>query len=206
MRKQHNYREDWTRATNRVALEFNTLPDRFADRIAVLVSEIKFLKEALFGLTSVLQGESVCAVCDGACCNSGMYHFTVTDLVAYLSDCKELFTPDFRNGRCPYLGLTGCMMEPQYRPFNCITFNCELLEKLLPRHDVLAFYELEKELRKRYLYMENMFGNIFVYGLMSNYEKFSSKNSGILFPDKQKLTSDGGADGNYPERPGTGRN
>jgi hypothetical protein len=173
--------EVWSRAVDAVGREFAALPGAFLDKIAILVAEMKSLKTALFELTRVLEGEAVCEACNGGCCDSGKYHFTITDLLSYLSDGKKLFTPDFSNGRCPYLGRAGCMMEPEYRPFNCITFNCECLEKLLPQEEVRKFYEMEMELRARYTAMEDLFGNIFAYGLMSNFERDSTKTGGILF-------------------------
>ncbi len=173
--------ELWRRATDAVESEFAVLPGDFLDKIAILVAEMKSLKRSLFKLTMILDGESICKACNGGCCDSGKYHFTVTDLLSYLSDGKRLFLPDFSNGRCPYLGRAGCMMEPEYRPFNCITFNCERLETLLPLLEVSKFYGMERELHTRYSAMEKLFDNIFAYGLISNYERNSSKKGGILF-------------------------
>jgi hypothetical protein len=157
---------------------------------------MKFLKTALFQLTRDVDGEVVCEACNGGCCNSGRYHFTITDLFAYLADGKELFVPDFSSGRCPYLGHAGCMMEPEYRPFNCITFNCECLEKLLPQAEVRQFYELENKLRACYASMENLFGNNFTYGLIANYERVVTKTGGILLNKSQNLKSTGDSNGN----------
>jgi hypothetical protein len=197
--------EVWRRAADVVGREFIALPGLFLEKIEILVAEIKSLKTALFELTRIVEGEAVCKACNGGCCDSGRYHFTVTDLLAYLSDGKELFVPDFSNGRCPYLGRDGCMMEPEYRPFNCISFNCECLEELLPQEDVRTFYEMEKELRMRYTAVENLFGKIFAYGLMSNYERVFAISGGILFNSKHNTTHTGGSNGNCLQRPGPGR-
>jgi len=48
-------------------------------------------------------------------------------------------------------------MAPAYRPFNCITFNCELIEDLLSADEVSRFYQLERELRLSYGEIRAMF-------------------------------------------------
>lgn len=172
--------EVWGRAVEIVKSEFSALSVCFRHDIAMHIAEIKSLKTILFRLTNGVDGEKICEACNGKCCDSGIYHFTVTDLMAYLSDGKKLFIPDFSNGRCPYLGLAGCLMEPDYRPFNCITFNCECIETLLAEEDVEKFYEIEKKLRASYASIEKLLGNTFAYGLISNFERSQDKKGGVL--------------------------
>jgi len=172
--------EAWEAAVDAVKGEFAALPAQLREKVRDLSAVIKEQKTALHELTRSVDGEAVCEVCHGGCCETGKYHFTATDLLAYLFDGKQLFTPDFRSGRCPFLAKSGCMMEAEYRPFNCITFNCERIELLLRQADVDKFYELEKGLRVQYALMERMFGNTFAYGLLANFER-NGKNDGILF-------------------------
>lgn len=172
--------ENWDRAVNWARKEYAALPASIVAKIAILLSNIKKMKTALHELNRSVEGETICAICQGGCCLSGKYHFTVTDLLAYISDGKELFVPDFTRSHCPYLGKTGCSMDPEYRPFNCITFNCERLERLLPHSDVQQFYDIERKLRTQYNAVEEIFGNKFVYGLLSNYERNYLRNGSIL--------------------------
>lgn len=77
------------------------------------------------------------------------------------------------------------MMEAGYRPFNCVTFNCERIEDLLRPEEVQRFYDLEKQLRAHYVLMEKVFNNSFAHGLMANYEREWEKGGGnILRPDE----------------------
>jgi hypothetical protein len=185
----------WEAAVHAVKEEFDALPAQFRGKVRVVSAIIKKQKAALHELTRSVDGESVCEICRGGCCQTGKYHFTATDLLAYLFDGKRLFTPDFGNGHCPFLGDSGCLMEPEYRPFNCVTFNCERIERLLPQSDVERFYESEKGLRVQYALMEKMFGNIFAYGLLANFER-NGREGGILLKQKAPRWVSGGWNGN----------
>jgi hypothetical protein len=114
-------------------------------------------KRAMQAYASRVDSASRCAACGGACCRSGKYHFSEVDLLVYLAAGRPLFAPLFDNLLCPYLGEGGCFMEPALRPFNCITFNCELIEELLSREEVASFYRLERELRCCYLEISSLF-------------------------------------------------
>ncbi len=173
--------ETWCTAVDVVREEFASLKDPFLGKVGTLLTDIRRLKTNLFDLTSSVAGEAVCAICHGACCDTGKYHFTVVDLLLYFFDGKKLFTPNFSSKRCPYLGNSGCLMEPGYRPFNCITFHCEQLEPLLTCTDVKEFYDVERKLRIQYNTIEELFVNKFSYGLLANYERDYLKDGTILF-------------------------
>jgi hypothetical protein len=181
----------WESAVHSVIEEFEALPDQLLEKAGILSAIIKKQKSALHELTRSVYGEAVCEICRGGCCKTGKYHFTATDLLAYLFDGKQLFTPDFGNGHCPFLGNSGCLMEAEYRPFNCVTFNCERIERLLRQTDVDKFYELEKGLRVQYALMEKLFGNIFAYGLLANFER-NGREGGILLQQKVPRWVSGG--------------
>lgn len=172
--------EKWDSAIAAVKKEFAALPELFIANIRTSTETIKRQKKAIFALTELVGGGKICENCRGECCNKGKYHFTVIDLLVFLAEGKALFTPRFARERCPYEGDAGCLMEPEYRPFNCITFHCERLEELLQAPDVEEFYELEKKLRSQYSKFERMFDNRFAYGLLSNYEQNFTQN-GIIF-------------------------
>lgn len=119
-------------------------------RLAALVLALKRCKGELQGIVDRVDGASRCAGCGGACCAAGRYHVTGVDLLVYLVERKALFAPRFDHGLCPYLGEAGCLIPAAYRPFNCITFNCELIEDLLDPQALERFYRLERELRGLY--------------------------------------------------------
>jgi hypothetical protein len=120
---------------------------------------------------SGVRAAEICAQCRGECCKGGKNHVTTVDLLVYLGEDKKIFTPDFEHGICPYLGEKGCIMEPEYRPFNCITFICERIEEVMGLLERERFYAVEHELRDLYNDFEQLFGNSFRYGLLSNYER-----------------------------------
>ncbi len=184
-------------AVKAVREEFASLSGPFLDKVEILIAEIKQLKTALFGLTRLAEGESVCRNCDGRCCDNGKYHFTAIDLLVFVCDGKELFTPDFSSKRCPYLGNAGCFMDPEYRPFNCITFHCEQIELLLRPSDIQEFYRVERKLRIQYNAFENLFGKKFNYGLLANFDRDYLKAGTILFGGKPDLDFHGGCNVNH---------
>jgi len=172
--------EKWDRAVSAVRREFATLPEPLLSKLKNSVETIKKYKRSVFTLSETVSAGQICEACKGECCRKGKYHFTVIDLLVYLVDGKELFVPCFTNGRCPYSGDAGCLMEVEYRPFNCITFQCEKLESLLLPADIDKCYKLEKELRFEYACLERTFDNRFAYGLLANYERVFTEKGTIL--------------------------
>lgn len=195
--KANNDFENWGIAINAARKEYALLPAAFQEKMGILLANIKRLKTALHELNKSVEGEAVCAICLGGCCGTGKYHFTVTDLLVYISDGKELFVPDFTGKHCPYLGEAGCFMEPGYRPFNCITFNCEQIEQLHGHSDIREFYDIERKLRIQYNAVEEIFGNKFEYGLLSNYERNYLKDGTILFGGRFEPKNYGRWNGNH---------
>jgi hypothetical protein len=114
-------------------------------------------KAELHALSAPAEPGVHCAACGGACCVAGKYHFSKVDLLVYLAMDEPLFEPCFDNGLCPYLSAEACLMAPGFRPFNCITFNCELIEDRLPATEVDRFYRLERELREGYRQLRALF-------------------------------------------------
>jgi hypothetical protein len=172
--------EKWDRAVSAVNREFASLPEPLLSKLKNSVETIKKYKRSVFTLTETVNAGQICEACQGECCRKGKYHFTVIDLLVYLVEGKELFVPCFNNGRCPYSGDAGCLMEVEYRPFNCIAFHCEKLERLLLPADIDKFYVLEKELRSEYADLERTFDNRFAYGLLANYERNFAEKGTIL--------------------------
>jgi hypothetical protein len=121
----------WTRRVAEVADLFRALPDRVRNELAPLAREIRRLKSDLQRIADEVSAGEICAQCGGECCRSGRYHVTVIDIVVYLDAGVVPPEPPFTAGSCPYLSAAGCIFPPAFRPFNCITFNCDRIEGLL---------------------------------------------------------------------------
>lgn len=151
------FNKQWHDGVREVTGSFSLLSEPALDRLRILCSLMMEQKGALQALAAQADAASQCAGCGGACCVAGKYHFTAVDLLVYLSTGEPLFAPLFDNGLCPYLAQDGCLIAPAYRPFNCITFNCELIEDLLSADQVSRFYQLERELRSNYAEIRSLF-------------------------------------------------
>ncbi|MCM0080217.1 hypothetical protein L4X63_01300 [Geomonas sp. Red32] len=149
--------KQWQDGLRNVAAVWVMLPIQDRERVGNLCQEMIECKEALQDIASRANAEAHCAACDGACCVTGRLHFAKADLLVYLVTAKPIFTPRFESPRCPYLTTAGCLMPPGYRPFNCITFNCEVIEDRLPEETVTEFYRLEQELKGVYAELRALF-------------------------------------------------
>src|SRR6185369_4301043 len=124
--------EQWRQGVATVTAAFLALPPALRQRLRQLSDELARVKGAMQDLVAQVGAALHCAACGGECCVAGRYHFSRADLLVYLATERELFVPLFDNGLCPYLAREGCLMPTGYRPFNCISFNCDRIEDLLP--------------------------------------------------------------------------
>lgn len=161
----------WNLAVAAVGAGHAALPPDRKALVAGLAGAVREGKEALHAIAEGVSAAGICAACGGECCRSGKYHVTVVDLLVYLAEGRELFTPAFGQGRCPYLGDRGCLMAPSYRPFTCVAFNCEQVERLLAPQEKARAVLLERELRALYRRFEEEFTRRFMGGLLQNYER-----------------------------------
>jgi hypothetical protein len=115
------------------------------ERLAI-ISETQVALDELFRKA---HGIESCSGCDGACCDCGRHHITLTNLLAYLLAEENPPPPDF-NRPCPYLGDMGCRLSVERRPYNCITFFCEELEEKLAPFDRERLRTLDCQLRSEY--------------------------------------------------------
>ena len=164
-------REKWDKGVALVRKEYEALSPSLKTHLNKCAAAVKLCKQTLYQLGERVRGVGICAQCGGECCKRGKNHVTTIDLLIYFGEGKEVFTPAFEQGICPYLGEEGCIMEPEYRPFNCIIFICELIEGLLGPQERERFYAVERELRAHYDDFERLFDNVFRYGLLSDYER-----------------------------------
>ncbi|MDD2335003.1 MAG: hypothetical protein PHD01_00330 [Geobacteraceae bacterium] len=158
--------ELWERALSIARVEYETLSASVKDKVLGIGESIRQKKQEMYDLAGGAAVVETCADCGGLCCEKGKYHFSVIDLLMYLSTGKELFTPLFREIPCPFLGAEGCFMPPAYRPFTCITFHCERLEVLLSFADLERMCHLERDLRALCQKMEELFGKRLMQGLL----------------------------------------
>jgi hypothetical protein len=180
----------WEKAVAAVTREHAALSHSLRTWVGERAVAIREHKMALNAFSQGVSGGEICAACRGECCARGRHHFTVIDLLVHLASGRPLFTPDFAGDRCPWLGPAGCLMEPEYRPYNCVTFNCERVEGLQEPQACERFYTVEGELRALYGEVEELFGNRFMQGLLLSYERAAACGEGILlrrggFPPEQ---------------------
>ncbi len=177
--------ENWNLAVASVSDMFSRLPPSRRGVVEEIAGRVRACKEEMHAIVDVVGGAGICAGCGGECCRTGKYHVTVVDLLTYLVDCRELFTPRFGLNACPYVGDRGCLMEPAYRPFNCITFNCDRVERLLPAAESTRLGSLEGELRSLYRTFEELFGTRLMGGVLMNAER--SRRNASPFPGTTSL-------------------
>lgn len=151
------WERQWQKGVDAVSAGFIALPKPELERLRALARAMVELKERMQDVAARVDAAAHCAGCGGACCVSGRYHFTAADLLVYLATAAPLFTPRFDSGLCPYLGEPHCLIPAGYRPFNCITFNCEVIEDRLLPEELSRFYLLERELRQGYREIRSLF-------------------------------------------------
>ena len=174
-------REKWDRGVAALRGEYAVLSPLLRSQLEERVAAVKSCKKILHSIVEAVGVGKICAECRGECCACGKNHVTVVDLLVYLTEGRQLFTPSFERDLCPFLGETGCLMEPEYRPYNCITFNCERVEGVLDPSAKELFYAVERELRALCEGFEQLFDNRFRAGLLINCERDLAHNRTSIF-------------------------
>ncbi len=163
--------EIWAMGIAALRKEYGSLSPLLKNRLRKTAAAIKSCKQELNLASEGAGAGAICAKCLGECCNRGKNHVTVVDILVYLSYGTELFAPRFEHAVCPYIGECGCLMPPEYRPYNCVTFICESIECGLKPFLKERFYAAERELKSLYEGLEQLFDNKFRYGLLRNVER-----------------------------------
>ena len=133
----------------RVRLELAELP---ADQRAWLTGQVErigALQEELDRLFRAIDGPKICTDCLGGCCSRAKHHLTLTNVLASLLAGEEPPQPDFALA-CPMLGPHGCRLPVGRRPFNCIIFLCDALDRELTGAQREDFARVELTLRSTY--------------------------------------------------------
>jgi len=161
----------WSAAVERAKTDYHALPQALKLKLAELSAEIMNLKARHQAAVATAAANEACAACKGLCCKFGKHHFTVVDLLVYLSTDRELFNPSFHNPVCPYHSGCECLMDPSLRPFNCIIFICEKLETGLEKQICIELEEIEASLRRIYGEFDGLLGNRFANGLLITFQR-----------------------------------
>jgi hypothetical protein len=163
--------EKWDLGVAAVVREYKTLSPALKSEVGRCAAAIKSCKTKIHLIAEEAGSAEICALCNGECCKSGNNHFRGVELIVYLSDGRELFTPCFGGEICSYLGESGCLMEPEYRPYNCITFICERVEERLHLEEKERYYAMALDLRALYGELEQLLGRRFNSSLLSACER-----------------------------------
>ncbi|MCM2264860.1 MAG: hypothetical protein NDI73_06655 [Desulfuromonadales bacterium] len=139
----------WAATLVRVRNELVELSTADRDWLTAQVSRIGALQAELDRLFRDAGGPAICAACLGGCCGGARHHVTLTNLLGYLLAGEEPPAPDF-SLICPQLGVQGCRLPAERRPFNCIIFLCDRIDGQLTGEQRIAFDGIEAELRNAY--------------------------------------------------------
>ena len=165
--------ETWHLAVTAVSVELSRLPPEKRNSFSRLAEEAWHCKTALHAIVAAADCGGICADCGGECCRTGKYHFTLVDLLVYLSRGEALFEPGFNRPLCPFLGPDGCFMAPGYRPYTCVTFNCDRVMTHLDTPEEERLTRLERELRELYDRFGMLLGRRVMNGLLLDFEAAS---------------------------------
>ncbi|MEZ4601535.1 MAG: hypothetical protein R2940_17240 [Syntrophotaleaceae bacterium] len=164
----------WERSLAAVSQELETLDREDRKWIVDRINEIAVMQGQIDELFRLADGPKACRHCSGACCDSGKNHFTLANLLAFLVAGEPPPKPDF-SLPCPFLGATGCRIEPCRRPFNCITFACEPVLNFLGGKDRENYFALEKALHRLYRAFDRRFAGSSLCGLFIRAEGLSGR-------------------------------
>lgn len=140
---------DWPALLDALRRELDLLDADERLWLAQQVERAGALQAEIDALFLAVGGPTACAGCDGACCDCGRHHLTLTNLLGYLLDGADPPTPDFSRA-CPFLGDHGCLLPVARRPYNCITFFCDILDAQLNAADRAQLADLDRRLRAVY--------------------------------------------------------
>lgn len=149
--------ERWDRAVAAITDGYAAMSPALRAEVDAAAHAVRHARRELHSLAEDRQSTAICASCGGECCVRGKYHATVADVLVFLAEGEPVAVPRFESGFCPFLGDRGCVIEPSLRPFTCITFNCDLVERMWEPERVEEFYGRERELRKLYEVLQESF-------------------------------------------------
>jgi hypothetical protein len=170
----------WHWGTALLEQEFRALPEGRRSDLESLLARMIRLKEELCRLSDAVDGGTVCAECGGDCCRAGRYHACALDLLSSLAVGRQTATPDFRPGACPFLESSGCRIAPGERPFTCVIFVCDLIERRLTEERSARLHSLEQELRTLREQAGERFGRCLTEGFLFAADRARRTGCGFL--------------------------
>jgi hypothetical protein len=169
-----NQSVDWTALIKQLGEEFSCLSQQEQVWLEDRASAIGHLQRELDELFTEAGGLQACADCDGECCGCGRHHLTLINILAYLLEAEVPPAPDFER-TCPFLGEEGCMLPIARRPYNCITFFCEVLEDRLDNERQKKLRSLDRKLRAEYESVERRYPVATLRGIWIGLERVSGR-------------------------------
>jgi len=139
----------WAATLTRARCELRELSAGERGWLAAQVARIGELQAGLDRLFREIGGPELCTACLGGCCSRARHHVTLTNLLGYLLNGEEPPRPDFALA-CPMLGAQGCRLPVAQRPFNCIIFLCDAVDRHLTPGQRERFAAIEADLRRSY--------------------------------------------------------
>jgi len=139
----------WQQTLTRVRRELAELPVDQRGWLTAQIERAGALQEELDRLFRAINGPDICTDCLGGCCSRAKHHLTLTNVLASLLAGEEPPQPDFTLS-CPLLGPHGCRLPAGRRPFNCIIFFCEDLDRKLTDAQREILHRVETALRSTY--------------------------------------------------------
>jgi len=186
MHEQRSQR--WQQIVGQLADEYARLPETEKSWIASRLQRIAALQLRLNQLFEIGCGLQSCADCLGECCAKGHNHMTLANLLSYLQR-QELPPPADFSRTCPFLGERGCVLIAERRPYNCISFVCDIIEKSLTSAEVAAFYSLEQQLRVLYQMFAERYVGGGLTGLLLQSERLNGRPFLELKPEQSLLSA-----------------
>ncbi|ORJ55031.1 hypothetical protein [Geothermobacter hydrogeniphilus] len=175
MTSSHSLEHSWQTILTRLTTEVAALPDAERRWLEVQIDRIERLQGRMHDFFLSVGGSELCRDCLGACCARGLHHVTLANLLTFLLRNDPVPQPDF-SSTCPLLGPGGCLWPVQRRPFNCVTFLCEVVEERLDEAQREEFYRLEKELRALYLECDRRYAGSSLRGIWIAADRLASRN------------------------------
>lgn len=166
----HHRHQQWAQIVAEVKNQYPGLGRDEKNWLVPRLREIADLQRQLTLLFDAAGGEQHCRSCVGGCCHAGHNHMTLVNLLQYVSRQLPLPPADFKQN-CPFLGANGCLLDVEYRPYNCISFICDIIETSLSSHQLVEFYRVEGVLRQHYLEVAQRYLGAAMTGLLLQHKR-----------------------------------
>ena len=173
--------QQWQQLVARIAMDYQDLPASEKHWISERLAQLEPLQERLNQLFEIGSGLQSCADCQGDCCARGHNHMTLVNLLGFLENGSLPPPADF-NRTCPFLGEQGCVLPVARRPYNCISFVCDIIENSLTTAQISEFYSLEQQLRCLYQAFADRYAGGGMTGLLLQNERLAGQSFFDLKP------------------------